>query len=346
MLVKYKGKKKWFQAVWLKGSVVKMINQPLLPQKFEIASFKNHKETAKAIKTMVTRGAGSIGAAAGFGAAQVVLEAPEKEFDEFIKKGFERLKNTRPTAQDLFWAINRVKKAIQGKKPKKAREKALKEANKISKEYFENGKKIGEHGAELLKNGSKILTHCNAGWLALQDWGSALAPVYMAKRQGKKVFVWVDETRPRLQGARLTAWELANEEIEHAVIVDNAAGYYMQRKEIDLCIVGADRIAANGDIANKIGTYEKAVLAKENNIPFYVAAPTSTIDLECESGERIPIEERSESEVLNFTGSKIAPRKSRAKNPAFDITKAKYIKGIITEKGIIKPNKKAIKELF
>ena len=189
-----------------------------------------------------------------------------------------------------------------------------------------------------------MLTHCNAGWLALQDWGSALAPVYAAKRQGKKVFVFVDETRPRLQGARLTAWELANEGIGHAVIADNAAGFYMRRGEIDLCIVGADRIARNGDVANKIGTYEKAVLAKENGIPFYVAAPTSTVDLECRNGAGIPIEERGEGEVLNFAGKRIAPKKSRAKNPAFDITEARLIKGIITEKGIVKPGK--IRGLF
>jgi len=182
------------------------------------------------------------------------------------------------------------------------------------------------------------LTHCNAGWLAFVDWGSALSPIYSAKRKGKEVFVFVDETRPRLQGARLTAWELENENIPHAIIADNAAGYYMKKEEINLVITGADRIAANGDTANKIGTYEKAVLAKENNIPFYIAAPTSTIDINCPSGDDIPIEERDESEVLEIKGVRVANPKSHAKNPAFDITPAEYITGIITEKGIIKPN--------
>lgn len=346
MLVRINGKRKWFHAVWMENSTVKMINQHLLPHSFKIASFKNHRETAKAIKTMVVRGAGSIGAAAAFGSAQVVLEANERNFSTYTKKGFETLRKTRPTAHDLFWAIERIETAINGKSARKAGIAAVKEANKISKEYFERGKRIGKHGSKLLKNGARVLTHCNAGWLALQDWGSALAPVYWAKRQGKKVFVFVDETRPRLQGARLTAWELANEGIEHSIIADNAAGYYMKQGEIDLCIVGADRIARNGDTANKIGTYEKAVLAKENSIPFYVAAPTSTFDLECASGEKIPIEERNEKEVLCVAGKRIAPKNSKAKNPAFDVTPAKYIKGIITEKGIIKAKKRAIKRLF
>ncbi len=346
MIVKQKGEDKWYRAVWLEGHTVRMINQSMLPWRFSIASFKNHRQTAKAIREMVVRGAGSIGAAAAFGSAQVVLEAGGKGFSSYTKKGFERLKNTRPTAFDLFWAIERIENAIEGKKTREARTAAVKEANRISHEYFERGKRIGEQGVKLLKNGSRVLTHCNAGWLALQDWGSALAPVYWAKRQGKKVFVFVDETRPRLQGARLTAWELANEGIEHAVIADNAAGFYLQKGDVDLCIVGADRIAANGDTANKIGTYEKAVLAKENGIPFYVAAPTSTFDLKCRSGEKIPIEERGESEVLNFAGKRIAPGESRAFNPAFDITPARYIKGIITERGIIKPRRKYIRRLF
>jgi len=338
--------KKWFRAVWLEGSTVKMIDQPKLPGKFSIASFKNHRATAKAIETMIVRGAGSIGAAAGFGAAQAVLEAKEKNFEKYTKAGFERLRNTRPTAHDLFWAIERIEKRVDGKRGKKAKEIAVKEANKISDEYTKRGEQIGENGAKLLKNNSRMLTHCNAGWLALQDWGSALAPVYAAKKQGKKVFVFVDETRPRLQGARLTAWELANAGVKHAVIADNAAGYFLKRGEIDLCIVGADRIAANGDVANKIGTYEKAVLAKENGVPFYVAAPTSTFDLKSRSGKEIPIEERSEMEVLQFSGKRISPKMSPARNPAFDITEARLVKEIITEKGIIKPNKKTIRRLF
>jgi S-methyl-5-thioribose-1-phosphate isomerase len=219
---------------------------------------------------------------------------------------------------------------------------------------------IGIHGEPLIKNNMKILTHCNAGWLAFVNWGTALAPVYESVRVGKKVFVWVDETRPRCQGSRLTAWELAQEGIPHTIIVDNAAGYYMQRGEIDLVIVGADRVAANGDVVNKIGTYEKAVLAKENGIPFYVAAPTTTFDLNCKSGKDVIIEERSADEVLyiqgylynkndnkNKLGSvRIAPYKSKAKNPGFDITPAKYITKIITEKGLVDANQTAIKELM
>ncbi len=346
MLVKFRGKRKWFRAVWMQHSTVKMIDQCALPARFSIATLESHRETAKAIENMTVRGAGSIGAAAAFGAAQAVLEAPRKKFNDYVEKGFARLRSTRPTAFDLFWAIGRVERAVKGKNLEKAGKAAVKEAEKISDEYAKRGEMIGKHGQKLLKNGTRMLTHCNAGWLALQDWGSALAPVYAAKRQGKKVFVFADETRPRMQGSRLTAWELVNESIPHRIIADNAAGYYMQRGEIDLCIVGADRIAANGDIANKIGTYEKAVLAKECGIPFYVAAPTSTFDLECEKGGNIPIEERAGKEVLFCSGKRIAPRKSKAFNPGFDVTPRKYVRGIITEEGIIKPNRKSIKGLF
>ncbi|MEM0360186.1 MAG: S-methyl-5-thioribose-1-phosphate isomerase [Candidatus Diapherotrites archaeon] len=339
MNVEIAGRKKWFTAVWLEGSTVKMIDQSVLPHKFKIASFKNHHETAKAIKEMIVRGAGSIGVAAAFGATQAVMEGK-------TKKGFEELRKTRPTARDLFWAIERIENSIKEKKQKEAKLAAIREANKISTEYIENGKRIGKNGLVLFKHGTRVLTHCNAGWLAMQDWGSALAPIYWAKKKGKNAFVFVDETRPRLQGAKLTAWELSNEGIKHKIIADNAAGHYMQKGAIDFCIVGADRIARNGDIANKIGTYEKAVLAKENRIPFYVAAPKSTIDLKCKKGAGIKIEERSEKEVLFLEGKRIANTKSSALNPAFDITPSKYITGIITEKGIIKPNRKEIKRLF
>ena len=206
----------------------------------------------------------------------------------------------------------------------------------------------------LIKDNYRIGTHCNAGWLAFVDWGTALSPIYSAHRAGKDVFVFVNETRPRNQGSTLTAWELAQEKIKHAVIADNAAGYYMNKGEIDMIITGADRIVANGDVANKIGTYEKAVLAKENNIPFYVAAPTTTFDLETEKGDKIPIEERDQDEVSfvygyddgKITKVRITPQESPAKNPAFDVTPARYITGIITEKGIIKSDKEEIKKLF
>ena len=322
-----------YRTVWLEGKVVKLINQPLLPHKFEIYECKNYKETAHAIKTMIVRGAGAIGATAGFAMAQAFLAG------EDIKKAAEVIKNTRPTAQNLFYAVEKVSKA-------KNKEEAIKIANKIADEDAGSCKKIGEFGESLIKNNSKILTHCNAGWLAFVDWGSALSPIYAAHRNRKKVFVFVDETRPRLQGSQLTAWELSNENVPHVIIADNAAGFYMKKGEVDLVITGADRIAANGDTANKIGTYERAVLAKENGIPFYIAAPTSTIDINCSSGNKIPIEERDEKEVLEINGIRIANKTSHAKNPAFDVTPARYIKGIITEKGIIGASESGIKSLF
>lgn len=333
-----------YRTVWMGGSVVKMVNQLLLPHSFEIIELKDYKETANAISTMVVRGAGAIGAAAGFGVAQGALA------NEDLEKVVEIVKNTRPTAQDLFYAVGEVKKASA-----KGAEEAVKKANELADANANAGEKIGEYGNGLIKDGMKVLTHCNAGWLAFVDWGSALAPIYKAKRAGKKVFVWVDETRPRMQGARLTAWELANEGVRHGIIADNAAGYFMQKGEVDLVIVGADRIAGNGDVANKIGTYEKAVLAKENNVPFYVAAPLSTFDLKINSGEEIPIEERNEDEVKSMWGRKekgdigkllVANESSNARNPAFDVTPAKYVSGIITEKGIIKAKGEEIAKLF
>jgi translation initiation factor eIF-2B subunit alpha/methylthioribose-1-phosphate isomerase len=222
---------------------------------------------------------------------------------------------------------------------------AIEEANKIAEQDVDVCKKIGEYGNKLIKNGNKILTHCNAGALATVDYGTALAPIRFAHYEKKKIFVFVDETRPRCQGSKLTAWELLQEDIPHSIIADNAAGYYMQKGEVDLCIVGADRVTADGSIANKIGTYEKAVLAKENNIPFYVAVPSNTFDKNIKSGKDIPIEERSEEEVTHISGFidddiknvRIAPEGSHAKNPAFDVTSAKYITDFITEKGIINP---------
>ena len=322
-----------YRTVWLEGGVVKLINQPLLPHKFEIYECTDYKQTANAIKTMIVRGAGAIGAAAGYAMAQAFIN------NEDITQAAEVIKNTRPTAQNLFYAVNKVLKAKD-----KDKEEAIKIAEEIANEDANACKQIGIYGEPLIEG--NILTHCNAGWLAFVDWGTALSPIYAAKRKGKDVFVFVDETRPRLQGARLTSWELENENIPHAIIADNAAGYYMKKGEINLVITGADRIAANGDTANKIGTYEKAVLAKENNIPFYIAAPTSTIDINCPSGDEIPIEERDEAEVLEINGIKVANPKSHAKNPAFDITPAKYITGIITEKGIIKPTKEEITEII
>lgn len=335
--------------VWMEGSTVRMINQPLIPHRFEIVDLETHRDTARAIKTMIVRGAGAIGAAAGYGMAQVVLEAPDGPgFTDYMLSGAETMRQTRPTAQDLFYAIERVLSAVRGAESvAQARQVAVQLAAEMADENARAGEAIGLHGADLIPDGGRVLTHCNAGWLAFVDWGSALAPVYQAARQGKKVFVFADETRPRSQGSRLTAWELEGEGIEHAVIVDNAAGYLMRRGEIDLVIVGADRIAANGDVVNKIGTYEKAVCAKENGIPFYVTAPKSTIDPGCACGDDVPIEERDQDEVLyayglddggQFGRVRLAHAAAKARNPAFDITPACYLTAIITQEGVHKPD--------
>lgn len=344
-----------YRTVWMEGNEIKLINQTLLPHKFEVYSCKDHIETSDAIKRMVVRGAGAIGATAAYGVAQACLESNQENFQEYIKKAADTIRKTRPTAQNLFTGINYILGAIKDiNNSKQVQEIAAKKAEEFADYDVEACKKIGEYGNSLIKHNCKIGTHCNAGWLAFVDWGSALSPIYSAHRAGKDVFVFVDETRPRNQGSMLTAWELSQERVPHAVIADNAAGHYMKNKEIDMIITGADRIAANGDTANKIGTYEKAVLAKENNIPFYVAAPTTTFDLETETGDGIPIEERSQDEVSSVYGYnngkmikvRIAPQESIAKNPAFDVTPARYITGIITEKGIIKANKEEIKKLF
>ncbi|OGC09776.1 S-methyl-5-thioribose-1-phosphate isomerase [candidate division WOR-1 bacterium RIFOXYA2_FULL_37_7] len=344
---------KHYKTVWMKGNFVYLIEQNLLPFQFKVFKSKTYKETCHAIKTMIVRGAGAIGATAGFAMAQGLLEAPKKGFWRYAQKAKIEIEATRPTAQNLFFAVNRVfNSAKSSKDPVKA---GIDEAQRIAKEDEESCKTIGKLGNELIKDGFSIETHCNAGWLAFVDYGTALSPIYAAKRAGKKVFVYVDETRPRGQGARLTAWELQNENIPHAILPDNAGAHIMSLGKVDLIIVGADRIAANGDTANKIGTLEKAICAKEYGIPFYVTAPTSTFDLNCTKGEDIIIEERSEEEVLYQTG--LLPNKKRERilvcspyshaiNPAFDVTPAKYITGIITEKGIVKPMKEAIKKLF
>lgn len=314
-----------YRAVWMEGRQVVVIDQRLLPHRFKLLRLRNHRETAEAIRNMTVRGAGTIGATAAYGIAQAFLEGVS------LAKAYETLLTTRPTAVDLKHALDRV--LIEAHNAATA----VAVAERIADEYVERMKHIGEIGLGLLPQNARVLTHCNAGWLAIVDWGSATAPIYAAHRRGRKVFVWVDETRPRCQGARLTSWELLNEGVPHKVIADNAAGYFMRRGEVDLCIVGADRIALNGDTANKLGTYEKAVLAKENGIPFYVAAPTSTIDPHCPHGDAIPIEERDESEVHYVGTERVTPRGAQAANPAFDVTPACYISAFITERGILKP---------
>jgi S-methyl-5-thioribose-1-phosphate isomerase len=314
------------KTVWLEDGMVKLIDQRYLPFEVRIYEAKTYEDVAVAIEDMVVRGAPAIGATAAYGMAQ----ASEQGSD--LKAVADRFRKTRPTGQDLFYAINTMMTAAA------AGEDLVAAAERYARDDIERCRKIGEHGAKLIQNGTRILTHCNAGALAAVDYGTAMAPMRVAKEQGRSFFVYVDETRPRLQGARLTAWELLEAGIEHAIITDGAAGHFLGRGEIDLVLVGADRIAANGDIANKIGTYGKAVVAKENGVPFYAAAPTSTIDTSLASGAKIPIEERSPQEVLHLDGQPIAPKESPARNPAFDITPAKYITGIITERGIVKPS--------
>ncbi len=336
--------RKNYRTVWLEGSTCKMINQNLLPHKFEIHEAKSYLETCSAIKNMVTRGAGAIGAAAGFAMAQAAMESSmiktSYRREKQLEKARRNIEETRPTAQDLFAATARVyEKALI------SAEEAKNEAQKIADENVEAGRKIGEYGAELLKDGVRVLTHCNAGWLAFVDWGTAISPIYVATEQGKNIFVYSDETRPRLQGSRLSAWELFHNKIPHKIIPDNAAAALMQEGKIDIIITGADRIAANGDTANKIGTLEKAICAKYFGIPFYIAAPSSTFDLNCPIGKEIPIEYRSEDEVkmidgIDRTGKlkkiTVANPGSEALNPGFDVTPAELITGYITENGVIR----------
>lgn len=332
--------------VWWESGRVRMIDQPLLPHQFRIVDMASYTDTARAIRDMTVRGAGAIGATGAFGMAQVVLEAPAANFHPFVATGANFLRETRPTAQNLFAGIDYVLRAVEaeGDNLDRAREAALAAANAFAADDADSCRKIGELGAPLVAERRRVSTHCNAGWLAFVDWGSALSPIYAARRQGVDAFVWVDETRPRQQGSQLTAWELGQEGVPHSVIADNATGHYMQRGQIDMVIVGSDRIAANGDVANKIGTYTSALAAAANGIPFYVAAPTTTIAMQTATGADIPIEERSDAEVLyvwgwsdegKFVRVRTAPAGSTGRNPAFDVTPAALIAGIITERGIV-----------
>lgn len=321
-----------YKTVWMEGSVVHMIDQNKLPFEFGIHTCKDYQSTCWAIVDMTVRGAGAIGAAAGFAMAQAFINGADPNAAK------QMIMSARPTARDLFYAVEKVY-AAGLVSVKQAEEVAL----AVAIENEEAGKAIGIIGNELIMDGFRVLTHCNAGWLAFVDYGSALAPIYAAVASGKNIHVYADETRPRGQGARLTAWELSNELVSHTIVADNAGAMLMSKGMIDLVIVGADRIAANGDVANKIGTFEKAITAKYFNIPFYVAAPTTTIDLSISSGNDIVIEERSSDEVLWQTGIdqngekhtiRVANPGSKAWNPAFDVTTADLIAGIITEKGI------------
>ncbi|MBU5678612.1 MAG: S-methyl-5-thioribose-1-phosphate isomerase [Candidatus Aenigmarchaeota archaeon] len=323
---------KWYQSVWFSNNEVCLIDQTKLPFKFEIFKARNYVDVVKAIKTMIVRGASAIGVTAAYGIAQAFIQGN-------LEEAKEKIANARPTARDLRHAvehmINFIQKRIE-ENGKVTKEEVIKEAESFANTTVENCKRIGKFGKRLIKDNTKIMTHCNAGWLASVDWGTVTSSIYMAKREGKDVFVYVSETRPRLQGARLTAWELYNENIKHAIICDNASAYFMH--DVDIIIVGADRIARNGDIANKIGTLDKAILAKEYGVPFYVASSTNSFDFNCRTGKEIPIEQRSEEEVKFIDKKLIANKDSKALNPAFDVTPRKYIKGIITEFGIVKPS--------
>ena len=337
---------------WKDGKVF-LIDQRKLPLKYEIINCSTYQEVAVAIKRMKIRGAPAIGVAAAFGMALAAYSSKASTYGEFIQD-MEKVKNclflTRPTAINLFWALERMMNLINIKKGVDLftlKDIILQEAENIAREDIEFNKAMGRYGASLIKDGDNILTHCNAGALATVDYGTALGVIRTAFKEGKKLQVYVDETRPVLQGARLTAWELTQEKIPFTLITDNMAGFLMYRKMINIIIVGADRIARNGDVVNKIGTYSLAVLARENKVPLYISAPISTIDVLLKSGKEIPIEERDPKEVTHILGKQISPTGTKVFNPAFDLTPHRYVEAIITEKGIIrKPFEKNIKLVF
>jgi len=358
---------KSYHSIWLHPNdkkVVQIIDQRFLPHRLVIKDLKTVTDASYAIKEMLVRGAPLIGATAAYGMYFATLELNRIEDSEVqITKASEELSTTRPTAINLQWALKRQLQAIAtGQTLQQKREIALQTALDICKEDIEICKNIGLYGLPLIqaiskkKNGNpvNILTHCNAGWLATVDWGTATSPIYQAHEKGIPVHVWVDETRPRNQGARLTAWELAEHGIPHTVIVDNVGGHLMQHKMVDMCIVGTDRTTHTGDVANKIGTYLKALAAKDNNIPFYVALPSTTIDWDLKDGFSIPIEQRNSDEVTLVQGIhnnkivkvQITPNKSPAANFAFDVTPARLVTAIITEKGICEASEKGISSLF
>jgi methylthioribose-1-phosphate isomerase len=324
---------------WL-GDRVKILDQRQLPQKEAYLELSRYQDVASAIAELKIRGAPAIGVAGAYGLALGALKIKARSRDDFLKKlraVTKAIAATRPTARNLFRALERMQRVADSAKDIEQIKKALvNEAIKIHSEEAAATRKLSQLGAKLIKDGSSILTHCNSGPLATAGYGTALGIIIKAREQGKRIKVFATETRPLLQGARITAWELKKAKVPFTLITDSMAGYFMGRGEIDCVIVGADRIAANGDTANKIGTYTLAVLAKEHNIPFYVAAPTTTIDMTLASGEEIPIEERSQEEVTHIQGIATAPAGVKARNPAFDVTPHRYITAIITENGIIR----------
>ena len=359
-------KGKSYRTIWLSDDKwsVNIINQLALPHQFIIRRLKTLEDAADAIATMKVRGAPLIGATAAYG---ICLALRKEASNSRLFSAAETLLDTRPTAVNLQWAVNKMLNLIK-KIPESDRERRISVAYHGASQICEKDviacKKIGKYGLKLIqsihnankKNRINILTHCNAGWLAAVDYGTALAPIYAAHESGLPIHVWVDETRPRNQGASLTAWELGQQGISHTVIVDNAGGHLMQKGEVDLCITGTDRTASNGDVCNKIGTYLKALAAKDTNVPFYVALPESTIDWSMKSGvDHIPIEERDAEEVTHIEGYtkegslskvRLVPTDSLAINPSFDVTPAKYVTGLITEKGVCEASKEGLKKLF
>ena len=328
---------------------LEMIDQRILPFKFNYISYDSASGVAEGIRTMVVRGAPAIGCAAAFGVALEAIRLRYKDKTTFISglnRGFSVLAESRPTAVNLFWALTRMQRIFDQQVDSDNQliaEALLNEAVSIKNEDIAINKSMGAHGASLLSDGARVLTHCNAGALATAGHGTALGVIRSAIQSGKKISVIADETRPFLQGARLTAWEMVQESIPVTLITDNMAGHLMSLGEIDAVIVGTDRVAANGDVANKIGTYMVAVLAKRHNIPFYVACPLSTLDLSCANGNLIPIEERASEEVTGFRESQWAAKGVKVRNPSFDITPAELVTALITEKGIIpNPNKDSI----
>jgi len=327
---------------WDNGTV-KMIDQRALPWKLEFATLTTVEEVAESITNMTVRGAPAIGASAGFGMALASYQSNADTIADLLtdlRAHAELLKKARPTAVNLAWAVDKLMAIAESgefNSPDDLRDILLQEAQKIADDDVAINSKMGANGATLVNDGATILHHCNTGALATVDYGTALGVVRAAFEQGKNIHVLLDETRPRLQGSRLSAWEMEQLGMSYDIIPDTAAGYYMQKGEVDIILVGADRVAANGDFANKIGTYQLAIMAKEHGIPFYTVAPTSTIDLALKSGDEIPIEQRDPSEVTTPYGNPIVPENFNARNPAFDVTPHKYLSGIVTENGIARP---------
>ena len=355
--MRIKGKE--YRTIWFENNIVKIIDQTKLPHQFIIKELKTVKDSINAIKTMEVRGAPLIGATAAYGLVLAIIENIDQSF---LNKSAEDLINSRPTAINLKWAVDRMMDKLSRVNSDQILKIALNEANEICEEDIKFCKNIGLNGLKIIeeiynkkKSTVNILTHCNAGWLATIDWGTATSPIYHAHKKGIPVHVWADETRPRNQGANLTSYELNEEGIKNTIIADNTGGILMQRGEVDMCIVGTDRTLSNGDVCNKIGTYLKALAAHDNDIPFYVALPSSSIDWKIKDFKEIPIEERNPKELSHMEGLDesgnikkilVYPQQSKSMNLAFDVTPAKYVTALITEKGVCEASSHGLKKLF